>query len=792
MKFSESWLRQWVDPPIATDELAEVLTMAGLEVDLVTRAAPEFHGIVVGRVQAVAPHPDADKLRICQVDVGAGEPLQIVCGAPNVQPGMHAPTAKVGAQLPSGLEIKKAELRGQESQGMLCSASELGLAEKSAGLMALDEDAEPGTDIRQYLALDDSVIEIDLTPNRGDCLGLAGIAREVAALCRVASTPLEFQAVPPEVGDSFPVLLEAPEDCPRYLGRVLRDVDPTASTPRWMVERLRRSGVRSLGPLVDVTNYVMLELGQPLHAFDLSSLRGGVVVRRARAGEHLVLLDGTELTLDEELLLIADQERPLALAGIMGGEGSGCDDSTRDVFLESAFFHPLAIVGRARRFGLHTDASHRFERGVDPALQRWGIERATQLLVEITGGRPGPVIEAESERDLPARPPISLRTGQIERLLGMSFSTEQVEEMLGRLGMRMTGGPEQWAVTPPSFRFDVSIEADLIEEIGRMHGYNHLPTARPYARLGMSPQPESVLSLARLRTALVDRGYQEAVTYSFVDPQVQASLDPGRDPIALANPISSEMSVMRTSLWPGLLGALRYNLARQQTRVRLFESGLVFLRQEGSTRQAPCLGALVCGAALPEQWGEGARKVDFFDLKGDLEAMLDFGGNLGGTRFEAARHPALHPGRCARIVRDGTEVGWIGAIHPKVEKVLDLGTEVLAFEVLLDGITRVPIPEFRELSRFPSIRRDLAVVVDETVPYQSVRDCVARAGADLVRDVDLFDIYFGRGIDPGRKSLAISLILQAESRTLTDDEVETVIRRIIGRLEGEFNATLRK
>ena len=791
MKISENWLREWVDPPLDGRALAERLTMAGLEVESVVAAAPDFDGVVVGRVLSVDEHPEADRLRVCRVDVGDATPRQIVCGAPNVRVNMLAPTALPGARLPGGQAIGETALRGVRSQGMLCSARELGLSEDASGLMALPADAPVGENLRLALGLDDLVIDLDLTPNRGDCLSVAGIARECAALTGTALTPVPVPPVGAATEQTFPVELRASADCPRYVGRVIRGVNPSAPTPLWMVERLRRAGVRSLGPLVDVTNYVMLELGQPMHAFDLARLQGGIVVRRGEVGEQLTLLDGSELELSPELLLIADQVGPVALAGIMGGEVSGCGAETRDVFLESAFFAPLAILGKARGFGLHTESSHRFERGVDPQLQRPAVERATALLMKITGGEPGPVVEAVEPEHLPSRKPVRLRKRQLRRLLGSEVAASEVTTILARLGMDVTENAEGWEAVPPSHRFDIAIEADLIEEVARVHGYERVPSARPQMSLEMSARPEALLSDARLRALLVDRGYHEAITYSFVDPALQRALDPEREPIALANPISADLAVMRTSLWPGLVAALRHNQARQHQRVRLFETGLVFLQQGGQTEQPARLGALVSGSALNEQWGERGRSVDFFDLKGDLEALLMLAGRWSEVRFVAATHPALHPGQSAALRMEGRDIGWIGALHPRLQRELDLAQAALVFEIDLASLREGQGPSFQEVSRFPSLRRDLALVVDESVTAEAVRECVREAGLELVRDFVLFDVYRGPGLDNGRKSLAIGLILQADSRTLTDPEVDATVDRLVARLGERLGATLR-
>ena len=791
MKVSEQWLREWVDPAVSSAELAAQLTMAGLEVDSVESAAPPFEKVVVGRVIHLIPHPDADRLRVATVDVGGPEPLQIVCGAPNVAVGMCAPTALIGAVLPGGFTIKKSKLRGIESQGMLGSAKELGLAESSDGLLPLPPDSPPGQSVRELLKLDDALLTIELTPNRGDCLGMEGVAREVATLNRCEFRPLPVVAVKPEIDATFPVVLSDPADCPRYVGRVIRGVNPAAETPLWMKERLRRAGVRSLGPLVDVTNYVMLELGQPMHAFDLGRLRGGIEVRRARPGDRLELLNGVVVEPDGETLLITDQQGPLALAGIMGGEISSCTDATRDVFLESAFFAPASIAGRARRYGLQTDSSYRYERGVDPNLQRRAAERATRLLIDMAGGQPGPLVEAVSPDHLPVMPTIRLRSARLGLLLGLEIPAAEVADILRRLGMAVTTEADHWLAIPPSSRFDLALEADLIEEIVRIHGYHRLPGNRPLARLEMPAQPEGRVAPERFKEALVQRGFQEVITYSFVDPGFQKALDPEREPLALANPISADLAVMRTSLWPGLIKALIHNQKRQQPRVWLFEHGLNFIPDGGALRQEPYLGGVITGTALPEQWGLAARPLDFFDLKNEVEALLALTGEPEAFTFVAAVHPALHPGQTARLDRNGVTVGWLGALHPRAARQLDVEGDVFGFELRLTTLQPARTPAFHELSRFPASRRDLAIVVDESVSAQAIQDSIRQHGGDLLRKVRLFDVYRGKGIGEGRKSLALGLILQDLSRNLTDHVVEETVSRIIAELTQQFGATLR-
>jgi len=793
MRFSEAWLREWVSPKVGTLELAEQLTMAGLEVDAVQPVAGSFEGVVVGAVLERVQHPGADKLSVCTVDAGGGEPLQIVCGAPNVAAGMRVPVATVGARLPGDFRIERARLRGIESFGMICSAKELGLAESSEGIMALPQDAPVGEDLRRYLTLADTAIEVDLTPDRGDCLSLAGIAREVGVINRCPVTPPAIDPVPPVIDDRITVHLQAPEACPRYGCRVLNGVDPSAATPLWMQERLRRSGLRSLGPLVDVTNYVLLELGQPMHAFDRASLEGAIHVRMAGPGERLVLLDGHEIALREDTLLIADDRRPLAMAGIMGGASSGVTDQTRDILLESAFFAPTAVIGKPRSYGLQTDSSYRFERGVDPSLQIPAIERATALLLQICGGQPGPVVEMAAEAQLPARPRIRLRRERTERVLGVAVSDTEVVDILERLGMVVEPAEGGWDVTPPTSRFDIGIEVDLIEEVGRIYGYPRIPVNRgAYSHTTMARVPETAFDLQRARRVLGARDYQEVITYSFVSAELDGLIDPGHESIALANPLSAELSVMRTSLWPGLITTARYNQARQQARIRIFESGLRFYRELGEIRQEPMLAGLAAGGAGPEQWGEPSRGVDFFDAKADLEAVLALTGAGDQFSFVPGEHPALHPGQSARIERAGRTAGWLGMVHPEQEGRLDLAGHTFVFEIRLDGLLAGRLPAFRPLSKFPSIRRDIAILVDREVGFSAVRACIAGAASDIVRDIRLFDVYTGDKVDSEVRSLAFGLILQDSSHTLTDEEVDGAVGSVLDALSRELGAKLRE
>lgn len=792
MKFSEQWLRGWVSPQVNRDELVARLSMAGLEVDSVTPAAGVFSGVVVGEVLSTEQHPDADKLRVCQVSNGA-QTFQVVCGAPNVRPGLKIPFAMIGAELPGDFKIKKAKLRGVESNGMLCSQAELQVGEGNDGLMELPTDAPVGQDIRVYLDLEDASIEVDLTPNRGDCLSLAGLAREVGALYNAPVTRPVVAAVPAVHDEVRSIEVLAPTACPRYLGRVIRNVDLSKPTPLWMVERLRRADVRSIDAAVDITNYVMLELGQPLHAFDLAEINGGIRVRMAEEGEKLVLLDGQEVTLRSDTLVIADHSRALAIAGVMGGEHSGVSATTRDVFLESAFFDQIAVAGKARSYGLHTDASHRYERGVDWQLAREAMERATGLLLEITGGEAGPITETVSEQHLPSIAPVTLRAQRVEQMLGLVIEYAEIVRLLTGLGLGISAdGAGQWRVAVPSHRFDISLEVDLIEELARLYGYNRLPVRYPQARLAPQPKAEARAHLPELRRLLVARGYQEAVTYSFIDPKQFELFNPGVEPLLLANPISNDMAAMRSSLWPGLVKALSHNLNRQQDRVRMFESGLRFVGQLDGLKQEPMLAGVVCGSRLPEGWAQGRDPVDFFDVKADVEAVLGFAGALDAFAFVPGSHPALHPGQTARIEREGRLVGFVGAIHPELSKTLGLDRPVFVFELVLAEVAAGKMPKFSELSRFPEVRRDLALVADRDVAASAVLEVIRENAGEWLTDLRLFDVYQGKGIDPHRKSLAVGLTWQHPSRTLNDDEVNTTTQNILTSLEQRLNATLRK
>ena len=790
MQISEAWLRELVNPSITTEELVEQLTMAGLEVDSVEPAAAEFSGVVVGEVIAMEQHSNADKLRVCQVAVGAEEPLQIVCGASNVRVGLKIPAALVGAVLPGGFKIKKSKLRGELSLGMLCSEKELGLAADADGLMELFADAPVGTDIREYLALNDKIIELDLTPNRADCLSVEGVAREVAVLNEMDWTPVEFTPAEVTHDSVIDVKVDAKEACPRYFGRLIKNVNPNAETPLWMQERLRRSGLRSLGPLVDVTNYVLLELGQPLHAFDADKLTGAINVRVSEKGEELALLNEQAIKLDGAALVIADDKQALALAGVMGGEDTSVTDQTKNIFLECAFFTPITIAGKAREFGLHTDSSHRFERGVDFTLQQRAIERATQLIVEITGGNVGPITEVTATEALPDRKAVNLRQQRIEKVLGISMASEEVTKIFEGLGMHVEAHSDGWSITPPGCRFDIAIEADLLEEVGRIYGYNNLPNSSLLMRSELGKSEESVLPIARVEDLLVDKGYQEAITYSFVDEDIQKAVAPDDEFIRIKNPISSELSVMRTTLWCGLLNAALYNTKRQQSRVRLFETGLRFISKNNEMIQQRMLSGLVLGTAFAEQWSEKSRKVDFFDLKGDLAALFHLSGCE--VQYTATKHPALHPGQSADIMNaDGAVIGVMGMLHPTLEKQLGFETPVFLFELDQELLFKKQLPKFEPLSKFPSVRRDMALIVEEKVTVAEIIDCIHKCNEKVIKDVLIFDIYRGEGVENGFKSVALSLILQDSTQTLTDSEIDAIFSKVLEILSNNINARLR-
>jgi phenylalanyl-tRNA synthetase beta chain len=791
MRVSLAWISEWVETGWDAATLCRRLTMGGIEVESIEPAAAEFTGVMVGEVLSVERHPGADKLTVCQVAGGGTQALQIVCGAPNVRVGMKAPLALEGATLPGGLVIGRAKLRGVESAGMLCSGRELGLSEDQDGLLELPAQLATGAPFREALKLDDSILTLNVTPNRGDVLSMIGVAREVAAIADRKLTPPHVEPIAAANFARFDVRLEAPAGCPRFAGRIIKGVDPKARTPLWISERLRRAGLRPISPIVDVTNYVMLEFGQPMHAYDLRRLSSHIEVRKARQGEHLTLLDGREIAIDADTLVIADAVGPVGLAGIMGGEKSGIAADTSDVFLEVAFFAPDAIAGRARRYGMLTDASQRFERGVDPRQQERALERATRLLMDIAGGQPGPAVLTQVETQQPKRPSVTLRPERVASLLGVQVPRSDIEDILRRLGMQVAGAGDRLGVIPPSHRFDITIEQDLIEEIGRIYGYDEIP--RRDAKVPQRPQPatEQRISRERLMLLLADRGYQETITYSFVDARTQRLLFPGREALAVANPISAELGEMRVSLWPGLIEVLRGNLRRQQDRVRLFELGTRFEVEGGKLAESQVIAGLITGAALPEQWGADKRGADFYDLKSDVEALFGLTGRAGAISYIAATHECLHPGRSAVVMDGNTRLGWLGQLHPETSRKLEIREPPWLFELAIDPSFRSEVPVFTDISRFPAIRRDLAVVIDEATTLDELKKAVNLAAKGLLRELHVFDVYRGAGVEAGRKSVALGLILQETSRTLTDVEADAVMAAVVALVKGDLKAAIR-
>ncbi|HVC49814.1 MAG TPA: phenylalanine--tRNA ligase subunit beta [Burkholderiales bacterium] len=781
MRVSENWLREYVNPDIGTAALAHALTMAGVEVEAIETAGEEFSGVVAGKVVSVSRHPNADRLSVCRVEVGSGEPLQIVCGAPNVEAGMMVPCALVGARLPK-LVIGLGKLRGIESQGMLCSAKELGLKDTSEGLLSLPEDAIPGEDVRRLYDLDDHILVLKLTPNRSDCLGIEGIAREVAAITGVSFRPLPITAKKADLADVLPVRLEDPVYCPRYYGQVIREIKLQAETPLWIRRRLERCGMRPKNLVVDVTNYVMLELGQPLHAFDLSRVQGGIVVRQAVPGEQLTLLDGQVVALDDALV-IADYEHPLAIAGVMGGLDSAVSEKTQDVFLESAWFSPEKIAGRARMFNLVSEAAYRFERGVDPALAHRALDRAAHLILQYGGGSCGPVTMVGKPPVL--RQPLLMRLARLHRMLGMDIAADEVNGIFTRLGFDPKATEDGWWVTPPGFRFDLSNEADLVEEVARLFGYDRIEPRMPMGRFGMLPSTESVIPVSQLHSWFVARDYQEIITYSFVDAAWEHTFGRDSTPLKLKNPISSQMSVMRSTLFGGLVDCLRSNLNYKQERVRIFEVGRVFVQGEKELEQPMLIGGLCYGDALPQQWASTARKTDFFDVKADIEKLNPL------FRFVSDRHPALHPTQTARIELNGMAVGWLGVLHPKWCQQYDLTHAPVLFEMDLQSVRVHSVPRARPLSKQPLVRRDLAIIVDVGLSWQEVLDEIHTMLPEQVVEISLFDEYRGKGIDTGKKSLAFKVMMQDTQKTLTDSEVDGIMLGLTGFLAKRFGAVLR-
>ena len=790
MKFSESWLREFVDPDCSGEALSHLLTMAGLEVEEEKSVAPPFDQVVVAAILEVTKHPDADRLNVCRVDIGQGNIQQIVCGAPNAASGLKVPCALPGAKLPGNINIKVAKVRGVESNGMLCSARELGISEEASGLLVLPEDAPVGENIRVYLDLDDTVRLLKLTPNRADCLSLRGVAREISALTGAVLKLPKIAQIPALIPERREIHLDAPQACPRYCGRLIQAVNARAQTPAWMKQRLERSGLRPISALVDITNYVMLEQGQPLHAFDDDKLEGDIHVRMALDGEKILLLNEQTLALKSDVLVISDEKKPVAMAGIMGGEESGISLDTQNLFLESAFFTPQAIAGRARRYGFVSDSSHRFERGVDFGACREIIERATDLVIDICGGQPGPIIESQAK--LPERAPVLLRTARVTKVLGITLNAELIAEFFTRLQLEFKQQGENFIVTPPSYRFDLQIEADLIEEIARLYGYDNIPAPVPKAQLGMLALPENERPVNKIRQMLTSRGFQEVINYAFIDQSWEKDFAGNDSPIRLANPIASNMSVMRTTLVGGLIANVATNLKRKQNRIRLFETGRCFFRDQNGEpvegfSQPLKIAALIYGNALPEGWANDARQADFYDIKAEVEQLLA----PSVARFEKVAHPALHPGRSAQVIVAGKAIGFVGELHPQWQQKYELPLPPVVFELDLDAVTSVQCPRFTEISQQPPVIRDLAIVIDQSVELQTVVDTITECKLPWVQDIRLFDVYTGKGVIFGKKSLAFRIVMQDTQRTLQDTDVDAVMQQLIDKLKNNIGAQLR-
>ena len=792
MKFSEKWLREWVDPALDTDALAHRLTMAGHEVDAVEAQGDGLDGIVVGEVLEVKKHPDADRLSVCQVSTGNGAAVEVVCGAPNVVAGMKSPFAPPGTNLPNGVKLRKAKIRGVESNGMLCSAIEIGLGDESDGIIELPADATTGKALAEYLDLPDNTFDLDLTPNRGDCFSVLGIARDVSAMTAAPLKDARVDAVKGTIKDEHPVELVLPEGCPRFAGRVIRGIDIGAKSPTWMTERLRRSGLRAIHPVVDVTNYVMLELGQPLHAYDLGLVKGTIRPRLAKSGEKVILLDEREIEVNTDTLVITDDSGPIGLAGIMGGLSTAVSDETTDVFFEAAFWPPQFMAGRARQYALHTEASLRFERGVDPAGQARAIERATALLLEIAGGEAGPLSDLVVAEHLPKNASLLLRKSRLKKILGTEIAGHRVSEILNALGLVASDHAKGWSVIIPSYRFDIDVEDALVEEVARIFGYDEIPEVTAIAETPLATATETKIDLELVANTLVARDYQEVITYSFVDQEINTRIAGTKSKLVLSNPISSEMSVMRSSIWPGLLAAASSNVARQQERVRIFEIGKTFHGALKAPEEVMRVAGLAYGDTVPEQWGNQAQVVDFFDIKSDVVALLNMVGPASKFDFIAAEHPALQPGQAAEILRNNVVVGVIGKLHPSVAKTFDLDKGVLVFELNTELVFATTVPVASNVSKFPMIRRDIAVVVDDIISVADLVAAVESAAPDLIQYVKIFDVYKGPGIEAGRKSVALGLILQETSRTLTDDDADAAKSAAVRKLQQEFAAVLRE
>ncbi|TBR44753.1 phenylalanine--tRNA ligase subunit beta [Marinomonas agarivorans] len=793
MKFSESWLREWVNPEISSEELAAQITMAGLEVDEVLPVAADFSGVVVGEIISAEAHPNADKLQVCTVSDGSEE-FQVVCGAPNARAGIKTPFAKVGAVLAPDFKIKKAKLRQVDSFGMLCSASELGLSDDNSGILELAQNAPVGKDLRDYLQLDDLIIDVDLTPNRSDCLSIRGLAREVGVLNKKDVQAVSVEPVSVSIDDTFPVIVTAEAACPRYLGRIIKNVNVKAASPLWLTEKLRRSGIRSIDPVVDVTNYVLLELGQPMHAFDLEKLRGSINVRMAQSNEKITLLNDEEITLRDDTLVIADDDSALALAGIMGGSMSGVSATSQHIFLESAFFAPTLLAGKARSYGLHTDGSHRFERGVDSELQKEAIERATQLIIEIAGGNAGPIIEKVADTALPQARRVRLRRQKLDQYLVVHLDTEQVTEILMRLGLKVIEVTElEWTVESPSHRFDIEIEEDLIEEVARIYGYNNIPSNMPAAAINFTASPEAKTPIQAIRSTLVAQGYQEAITYSFIDSVISKQFFPDIEPIALSNPISAEMGVMRPSLLPGLVKAYLHNQNRQQLDVRLFETGRRFIGRIDELQQLDqqeCIAGLLAGNREIESWSNAGEKVDFYDVKSHVETLLSLNNSVSAD-YTRASVDYLHPGRSATVSISGKEVGVLGELHPQLAKKLGCNQTVYLFDLDLQAVIAGELPVYSPVSKYPEVRRDFAFLADSDLPVATLKEIIEQTAGESFKKVVVFDVYEGAGIDFNKKSVALGLTWQHHSHTLSDEEINNSVEQVLVALKDQLGVVVR-
>ena len=792
MKISESWLREWVNPDLNTESLGYQLTMLGHEINNIVKEGHNIEDLIVAEVISVSKHPNADKLNLCKVDDGSGIFIDVICGAPNVTKGMKTILIKPGLKLPNGIKIKKTKIRGITSNGMLCSESEIGLAGNSDGIISLPSKTKSGSKIYDILGLPDSIFDLDLTPNRGDCFSVLGIARDVAAVTTIRLKDYEnTEKTPITIDDTYSVRLIEPNICPRFVGRVIRGINVNAKTPMWMSERLRRSGLRSISPVVDITNYVMLELGQPLHAYDLKALKGPIKPRMSKSNESLQLLDEKTVTLDGNTIVITDDTGPIGIAGIMGGLKTAVTPETTDIFLESAFFPQHLIAGRARKYGMHTDASIRFERGVDPSVQAIAIEKASSLLVEIAGGLIGPLSDQSFDDSLPNQSKINLKKNQIYKILGIKINDKEIEKILNNLNMKVVSTSEGWSVLPPKYRFDISIEADLIEEIARIHGYDSIPSIDYSSKNPLNSSTESKIDLETIATTLISRDYQEVLTYSFISPHIDKLFSNIKSKLILNNPISSEMSVMRSSLWPGLFTSAVTNIARQQERIRFFEISKSFHGNASEPTEVLRIAGLVTGLRVPEQWGDKSELVDFYDIKSDIEALLSLSSKADEINYLPVKHAALQPGQSAEIFRNKESIGFIGKLHPKIIKEFNLKKDIYLFELDAEKTIKSNLPSAKSISKFPTIRRDIAIIVSEDISADNLIEFATASAPKVIRNIHIFDVYRGQGIEKGRKSIAMGLILQETSRTLTDEDADNIVSSVLKILKNQFKAEIR-